>query len=96
MKMVLSLSALLLAATPALADAPRLVRQGTATQLQVQGKPMLLLAGELGNSSDTSEAYMAPHWKRLREMHLNTVLAPVSWELIEPKEASMTGPASTC
>lgn len=86
MKMVLSLSALLLAATPALADAPRLVRQGTATQLQVQGKPMLLLAGELGNSSDTSEAYMAPHWKRLRDMHLNTVLAPVSWELIEPKE----------
>jgi hypothetical protein len=61
-----------------------LVKQGTATQLQVQGKPMLLLAGELGNSSDTSEAYMAPHWKRLRAMHLNTVLAPVSWELIEP------------
>jgi beta-galactosidase GanA len=82
----LTLSALILAATPALADAPKLVRQGTATQLQVQGKPMLLLAGELGNSSDTSEAYMAPHWKRLRDMHLNTVLAPVSWELIEPKE----------
>ncbi|MDE1916022.1 MAG: DUF5597 domain-containing protein [Sphingomonadales bacterium] len=82
----LSLSALLLAATPALADAPRLVRHGTATQLEVQGKPMLLLAGELGNSSASSEAYMAPHWKRLRDMHLNTVLAPVSWELIEPKE----------
>jgi beta-galactosidase GanA len=84
---VLSLAAALsLVATPALADAPKLVKQGTATQLQVQGKPMLLLAGELGNSSDTSEAYMAPHWKRLRAMHLNTVLAPVSWELIEPKE----------
>lgn len=78
--------AAVLLATPALAEAPKLVRQGTATQLQVQGKPMLLLAGELGNSSASSEAYMAPHWKRLREMHLNTVLAPVSWELIEPKE----------
>jgi beta-galactosidase GanA len=86
MKLLSCVAALSLAATPAFADAPKLVKQGTATQLQVQGKPMLLLAGELGNSSDTSEAYMAPHWKRLRAMHLNTVLAPVSWELIEPKE----------
>jgi beta-galactosidase GanA len=78
--------ALMLGASPALADAPKLVKHGTTTQLQVQGKPMLLLAGELGNSSDTSEAYMAPHWKRLRDMHLNTVLAPVSWELVEPVE----------
>ena len=29
---------------------------------------------------------MAPHWPRLKAMHLNTVLAPVSWELIEPVE----------
>lgn len=86
MKLLSCAAALSLVATPALADAPKLVKQGTATQLQVQGKPMLLLAGELGNSSDTSEAYMAPHWKRLRAMHLNTVLAPVSWELIEPRE----------
>ncbi|MDX3900811.1 MAG: hypothetical protein QHC40_09920 [Sphingobium sp.] len=48
---------LLALATPALADAPRLVRQG---------KPMLLIAGELGNSSASSAAYMAPHWQRLR------------------------------
>jgi beta-galactosidase GanA len=75
-----------LAAPPAAAEAPRLVKQGTATQLQVQGKPMLLIAGELGNSSASSAAYMAPHWKRLKDMHLNTVLAPVSWELIEPEE----------
>lgn len=47
---------------------------------------MLLLAGELGNSSASSAAYMAPHWPRLRQMHLNTVLTPVSWELIEPVE----------
>src|SRR5690349_10570760 len=47
---------------------------------------MLILGGELGNSSASSERYMAPHWARLREMHLNTVLTPVSWELIEPTE----------
>jgi beta-galactosidase GanA len=29
---------------------------------------------------------MAPHWAKLRAMNLNTVLAPVSWELIEPSE----------
>ena len=29
---------------------------------------------------------MRPHWPRLKAMNLNTVLAPVSWELIEPVE----------
>ncbi|QOT74021.1 DUF5597 domain-containing protein [Sphingobium fuliginis] len=80
-----ALTAFALAAT-AQAEPPRLVRQGSATQLSVQGKPMLLIAGELGNSSASSAAYMAPQWKRLKAMHLNTVLAPVSWELIEPEE----------
>jgi beta-galactosidase GanA len=44
------------------------------------------LGGELGNSSASSDRYMAPHWPRLKQMHLNTVLAPVYWELIEPTE----------
>ncbi|NJC08418.1 DUF5597 domain-containing protein [Polymorphobacter fuscus] len=81
--------ALLLAAAlsaPALADVPALRKQGTATQLIVGGKPLLILGGELGNSSASSAAYMAPHWPRLKAMHLNTVLAPVAWELIEPRE----------
>jgi beta-galactosidase GanA len=70
----------------ALGAPPRIEKQGDAFRLVVRGKPMLMLAGELGNSSASSEAYMAPHWARLRAMHLNTVLAPVSWELIEPRE----------
>lgn len=73
-------------ATPALADPPRLVKKGDATQLVVNGKPMLMIAGELSNSAASSADYMEPHWARLRAMHLNTVLAPVSWELIEPVE----------
>lgn len=82
------LAGLALAATAfqAIAAPPQLVRQGSATQLSVQGRPMMLLAGELGNSSASSAAYMAPHWAKLKAMHLNTVLAPVSWELIEPQE----------
>jgi len=75
-------------AMPASAEPPRLVKRGAATQLTVQSRPMLLIAGELGNSSASSAAYMAPHWAKLRAMHLNTVLAPVSWELIEPKEGA--------
>jgi beta-galactosidase GanA len=68
------------------AAVPHLERQGTATRLIVKNRPMLILGGELGNSSASSAAYMAPHWPRLHQMHLNTVLAPVSWELIEPTE----------
>ena len=76
---------LLLAVTSA-AAVPHLEKQGTAERLIVNNMPMLLLAGELGNSSASSARYMAPHWPRLKQMHLNTVLAPVSWELIEPVE----------
>ncbi|MDV6329900.1 DUF5597 domain-containing protein [Asticcacaulis sp. 201] len=55
-------------------------------QLIVDGKPFLILGGEISNSSSGSRAFMAPRWERLRAMHLNTVLMPVSWELIEPNE----------
>jgi beta-galactosidase GanA len=68
------------------AAAPRLEKQGTTQNLIVDGKPFLILGGELGNSSASSAAYMKPHWPRLAAMNLNTVLAPVSWELIEPAE----------
>jgi beta-galactosidase GanA len=80
----LALTAALFGAAGAKAASPQLVKHGTATQLVVGGRPMLLIAGELGNSSASSAAFMAPHWARLKAMHLNTVVAPVSWELIEP------------
>jgi hypothetical protein len=69
-------------------ETPYLKKQGTATQLIVDGKPFLILGGELLNSSASSLAYMEPLWPRLAEQHLNTVLAPVSWELLEPKEGT--------
>ena len=58
-------------------DIPRLQKQGTATQLIVDGKPFLMLAGELGNSSASDPAYMRPYWPALKSMNLNTVLVPV-------------------
>jgi beta-galactosidase GanA len=68
------------------AAAPHLITQGTTRNLVVDGKPYLILGGELGNSSAAGDAYMKPHWPRLKAMNLNTVLAPVYWELIEPAE----------
>jgi len=65
---------------------PHLEKQGTATQLIVDGKPFLALAAELHNSSASSLEYMKPLWPKLVAAHLNTVLATVSWELIEPEE----------
>src|SRR4051812_15243552 len=65
---------------------PSLRKQGTATQLIVDGKPFLVLAGELGNSSSSNADYMRTIWPKLAAMNLNTVLIPVYWELIEPTE----------
>ncbi len=66
--------------------APYLRKQGTATQLIVDGAPFLILGGELLNSSSSNLTYMQPIWERMTALHLNTVLAAVSWELIEPEE----------
>ena len=68
------------------AGTPHQRRQGTATQLVVDGAPFLVLAGELGNSTASSVIGMRPIWATLKAMHLNTVLAPVYWEIVEPEE----------
>jgi beta-galactosidase GanA len=65
---------------------PYLHKKGNITQLIFDGKPFLILGGELGNSSFTSLEYMTPIWPKLKSMNLNTVLVPVYWELIEPAE----------
>lgn len=68
------------------AGIPHLERRGGTSQLIVDGKPFLALGGELYNNSATSLDYLKPIWPRLQAMHLNTVLAPVSWALLEPEE----------
>lgn len=67
---------------------PHLEKQGNAARLVVDGKPMLLLCGELHNSSTGGLDYMRPIWKRMAEKNLNSVIAAVSWELIEPTEGN--------
>lgn len=65
---------------------PSLQKKGNKTQLIVDGNPFIILGGELGNSSATSMENMEPFWPKLKAMHLNTVLTPVYWELIEKEE----------
>ena len=81
-----ALAAPLAAQSPAHYPPPHLARRGKVVQLIVNGEPFLMLAGELHNSSSSSLAYMRPIWPRLKAMHLNTVVVPLSWELIEPTE----------
>src|ERR1019366_458066 len=65
---------------------PRLQKQGTATQLIVDGKPFLAVAGELGNNTATSLENMQAVWPRLVTGNLNCVLAAISWAQLEPAE----------
>ncbi|MCL2347831.1 MAG: DUF5597 domain-containing protein, partial [Planctomycetaceae bacterium] len=63
-----------------------LEKQGDATRLIVHGKPYLMIAGELHNSSSSNLEYMKKVWPKLRQLNLNTVLLPISWEQFEPEE----------
>jgi hypothetical protein len=65
-----------------------LQKQGTATQLVVDGAPFLILGGELGNSSAACVQDIEHIFPKLERMGLNTVLVPAYWDLIEPTEGS--------
>lgn len=65
---------------------PCLRRSHGVTHLIVDGKPLLLLAGELHNSSASSLAYLDGVWARVVAARCNAVSVPVSWELVEPEE----------
>jgi len=65
---------------------PHLEKRNNTTQLIVNGKPFLILGGELHNSSTSTPTYMQPIWEQMKKKNLNTVIAPVYWELLEPEE----------
>jgi hypothetical protein len=68
------------------AEPPRLERRQHRVDLMVDGKPWLILGGELRNSSASRLEFLQPIWPHLRALHLNTVFAPVSWKQMEPEE----------
>jgi beta-galactosidase GanA len=83
---ILALVTATIAISSGFAKPPAIEKRGEVEQLVVDGRPYLILGGELGNSAASSRAYMQPVWPKLKQLNLNTVLAPVSWELIEPQE----------
>ena len=70
------------------AELPRVVRIQGASQLIVDGKPYVIFGGELGNSSAGTEAQADAILPRLSALHVNTVLMPVAWDQLEPREGS--------
>lgn len=62
--------------------------QGYQT-LFVDEEPYVILGGEVHNSAASGEAYMEEEvWPNVRDLGMNTVVAPVYWECIEPKQGA--------
>jgi len=67
-------------------ELPQLKNEGNITRLYVDGKPFIMVAGELHNSTSSNLTYLKPIFPKLKEMGLNTVLASIAWEQLEPQE----------
>ncbi|HLM07332.1 MAG TPA: DUF5597 domain-containing protein [Blastococcus sp.] len=67
---------------------PTLRSTATGAQLIVDGRPALLLGGQLHNSSPSSPEYMQPIWDRLADAGIRTVIGAASWAQVEPVEGS--------
>lgn len=67
---------------------PEIKKYNEKQVLFVEGRPFYAVAGEVHNSDASSPEYMEKIWKIADELGLNTLLLPVSWELVEPTEGS--------
>lgn len=67
-------------------EKPCITEKGNQKVLLVDGKPFIMLAGEVHNSDSSSPAYMEQIWKIAEELGMNSLLLPVTWEMVEPVE----------
>ncbi len=65
---------------------PHIGRINGHPALMVDGRPFIMLAGEVHNSSSSSLAYMEQVWEKANALGMNCLLLPVTWELTEPEE----------
>lgn len=65
---------------------PEIIKKNTGFFFIVNEEPFISLAAETHNSASTSDEYMLKVWKKLDELNCNTVLVPIPWESIEPRE----------
>lgn len=56
--------------------------------LMVKEKPFILLAGEVHNSNSSSVGYMEKVWDKAEELGMNSLLLPITWEMIEAEEGN--------
>jgi beta-galactosidase GanA len=67
-------------------DIPHLQTTNQLTRLIVDGKPWLMIAGELHNSTSSAPEYLAEAMRNTAAMNVNTVIASVAWEQFEAQE----------
>ena len=79
------LLALTLAARSRGADTPQLVQKDGRYALLVDGKPYLILGGQIHNSS-AWPSELPQVWESMAALHANTIEAPVYWEQLEASE----------
>lgn len=79
---LLALTALPLAAA---VEAPQLIQKDGRYALMVEGRPFLMLGGQIHNSSGWPSE-LPQVWQSMAALHANTVEAPVYWEQIEAQQ----------
>ncbi len=64
---------------------PRIEKKDGRFAMVVEGKPFLMLGAQINNSSSWAST-LPQVWPALQDLHVNTVEAPVYWELMEPEQ----------
>jgi len=69
---------------------PYLRKYNGKSVFMVDDKPFILLSGELRNSASATASSLEASLQKAVALGMNSVIASVSWELIEPEEAIKT------
>lgn len=86
MRYLLSLLFLTTLPHSSIGQQPQLKKVNGHLQMVVEGKPFLILGGELHNSTASDTIALKEAMQTFKELNYNTILTYAYWEMIEPKE----------